>query len=197
VDGEIFSGSGVIEARYRPVPKWMLNGGRIAPTTRGEAIVIEANDRGVFVFLLTGGLAKKAKGQEEKDRIFSPSTAELPIIALRIAPSGGAMNTETIRSLSSIEAIAELSASQLPYLVHFADPGDPGSARRVPLVGGTQNIRLRRATIATTHDPITTEIEKYLPWVADHDSALTAWEAMAERRKRPPVGEPVNLFYWK
>jgi hypothetical protein len=161
-DGQVYSGSGVIEVQYEIPPRWMLGANRVVSRVRGEAITVELGTRGILCALLIGAPPALSGG-------YVANAEAIPLRAFGIAPSIGAIEEEALRKLSSLSARSEMSFSSLPMLVWFSDPNDPKTvALADPSEFGTGFIpgtRLKRAAIETTHDPVTTGIEKKLPWL--------------------------------
>jgi hypothetical protein len=185
LDGQMYSGSGVLEARFWPKSKWTLSGGGIGTDTKGEAVVLEQEgDDDIVLVLLTGSSSREVGG-------FHMTPSAIPVEKFNLAPSIGSMEISTIKSLGSIDARAELSTSDLPFLVLFEDPNNPASA-----IGLTPSrFKLHRATIETTDDAITNVIDRHLPWVTEFESAVTAFEAMSVGRRRLPVMDPRFSFH--
>ena len=87
-----------------------------------------------------------------------------------LTPHGrGAALPENLRRYQTQTLRAELSAEQLPLLVRFRDINDPMTVERVDpgnlaaSFGG--GVSLTRASLETTRDPVTTGIDRRLPWL--------------------------------
>lgn len=100
----------------------------------------------------------------------------MPLREFNLAPSIGALDEGTIRSLGRLSARADIPFARLPLMVAFKDIDDPTSVVQVrpddlSAVFGP-GVRLMRATIETTHGAVTTGIEKRLTWLKNQRGSL-------------------------
>jgi hypothetical protein len=162
VDGKVQTGSGVIEVRYEIPPRWMLGANRVVPSVRGEAVAADLGPYGMVFALLRGVPVEETSG-------YVADAVAIPTSAFGLGGSVGAIEESTVRKLGSIVARAEIPFSALPMLVRFRDLNDPKSVERVypDNLAATlgPHTRLRRVTIETTHDPVTTGIKTKLKWL--------------------------------
>jgi hypothetical protein len=171
----------------------MLGGDGVDSRVKGQAVILQGDDKDekdLLLVLLTGPPSNVYGG-------FSANPADLVVHQFELAQSIGSLNTDTIKSLSSIESKSELSASEMPFVLHLPDANSPASARQAHLDSGERRgeAHLIRAAIETTHDLITTGIENYIPWTPNFDSAVTARRAMAEGGPILDVTDSRSLFY--
>lgn len=154
VDGELKSGSGVIQVAMTPSPS---DG---PPTTvDGEAVVLDLGPRGMLFVLLSG--ADNSGAADITRRTFMPTTG-----------GGEAAN----KALSKARSRVELQPSELPALVTFKDIGDPQTIVHVrpdDLASAFgPGVRFVSATIELTDDPVTRRIDKVLPWLSAANGGL-------------------------
>jgi hypothetical protein len=173
VDGQAKLGSGVIEVTYQKHMSIGAMGRDVSPSFRGEAVILDLGTRGMLFALLMAGSASRS-GPES-------------IVLSTFGMPGGAFpgwDAESLKKLRSLSGKRELPLEDLPMIVRFRDVNDPKSVERIdPLVGKSlgPNARLTRATLeivpagiwplntlGITGEPITTGIEKWLPWISDH-----------------------------
>jgi hypothetical protein len=153
-NGKPVTGSGVIEASYWKIPMFMLSHAEYGSRARGEAVVLDFGDKGMLFALLKGDdihsdanwIARTAFGIERN----SPPDEEL-------------------RKLRSLTGKIDLKFNLLPILVRFRNIDDPKTVERVSpynLAGSLgSGVTLVNATIEIARDPVTTGIEKRLPWL--------------------------------
>ncbi len=168
-DGQSYTGSGVIEVRYDIPPSWLLPGNRVAARHKGEAVVVDLGTRGLLFVVLEGEPIRVSGA-------YSAKPTSMPVKEFNLAPSVGALKEETVRGLGRLNARAEIPFSRLPLMVAFKDINDPRSVVLVrpddlSAVFGP-GVRLLRTTIETTHDAVTTGIEKRLPWLKHQRGSL-------------------------
>lgn len=152
------SGSGVLEVRIHPGPKFLrgLNYGAEAPSVIGEAIAIDLGAQGALVMSL------RSKGN------FGPESLSFPGIIK--TPQSEEEIISFFKEMSQIEASSDLPLERLWTVVSFSNPNDPDTLQVIDLnvisnyLNGT--VKFRSAKIETTHDPVTTGIETELPWIS-------------------------------
>jgi hypothetical protein len=161
VDGKIYSGSGVIEARYEIPPRWMLGANRVVPSVRGEAVVVDLGERGVLFALLRGVPVEESRG-------YVADATAMPLKEFNVTGSGG-VDDSVLRKMGNLKARAEIPPSRLPMMVRFRNLDDPKSVERVNpsdlSASFGLNTRLLRVTIETTRDGVTSGIETRLKWL--------------------------------
>jgi hypothetical protein len=174
VDGQPKTGSGVIELSYQKHVSIGAMGRDVAPAFRGEAVALDLGSRGTLFALLKAG----------SDSRSGPESIVLQTFGF----PGGAFpgwDGENLNKLRNLSGKRDLPLENLPMLVSFRDVRQPKSVERIdPTDIGKNfgpNTKLKRATLeivpagiwplnalGITGDPITTGIEKRLPWISDH-----------------------------
>jgi hypothetical protein len=136
------------------------------PTIRGEALAVDLGARGVLFSLLTIDHARVSAP-------LVPSSAVSPAGLLVASFDGSSIAGVTWRLLYRIRNTRgpfEVPLARLLLLVRFSDVNDPKTVERVdPADLATSfgpGVKLVRATIEITKDPVTTGLEKRLPWLA-------------------------------
>ncbi len=158
-DGKVHTGSGVIEVTFRRHGWSDSQTLGVHPTIRGEAVPVDLGERGTFFVVL--------QKSPDADSVSDP--AYLPLRAFGL--ESGGLTGDKLRRLGSVSARATVPREDLPLMVRFRDVKDPTSVERVD-PGNLEksfgpNVKLVRARIETTRDPITRSIEKQLPWLGD------------------------------
>jgi len=154
VDERVYTGSSVIEVTWECGPK--ISGlGRCAASLGGQAAVIPLGPRGVVVATLRSG------------ETFS---LDEPVDAVWLCASafGYQSSNEELPELPRLTGRRDLSPSNFPRLVWFANPADMKSAQKI----AAQNVasvlgptaRITEAFVEITRDPIVVDIPKMLPW---------------------------------
>jgi hypothetical protein len=170
VDGQPKTGSSVIEVTWRKQPR-IGESPSLIYGSRGEAVVVDLGTRGAMFALLRAG----------DDIRSAPQT----IILRAFDFPGGIFQgppDEALRDFDRLSGKRELPLTSLPMLVRFRDPDDPTTVEQVHPLNmakpfGT-SAKLVRATLeivsagvwpfasyGITGVPITTGIEKRLPWL--------------------------------
>ena len=151
VDDTVQTGSGVLAASFSIAPK-ILPGMGFSSRVRGEAVVVDIGDRGALFLLLKG-------------RSFNSTGQYLPYNFFKIKGSYPAV----IRGLADMEARGEIPFERLPMLVRFRDISDPKTVELVDpndlAASFGPGVNLKRVTIETTKDPVTTGIDERLVWL--------------------------------
>lgn len=177
VDGREVSGSGVIETRWRSQgPLSRLTGRPWSTSVRGEAVVVDLGDRGMFFALLRGDSDRK--GSRDPEHLLSRAFAQRSI---------GSTNSVMLHSMVPSRQPVMLDLSFLPMLVRFRDLADPKSVEKVDptnlAASFGQDVRLSRAMIEIvpagwlvfdwigwpetwSGEPLTSGIEMKLPWLS-------------------------------
>jgi hypothetical protein len=174
VDGQPKQGSGVIEVTYQRHMNIGAMGRDVGASFQGEAVVLDLGNRGALFALLMAG----------SDYRSGPESIVLKTFGL----SGGAFpgwDDASLKKLRSLAGKRELPLDSLPMIVRFRDANDPKSVERIDPTDIAKNFgpdtRLTRATLeivptgiwplnslGITGEPITTGIEKWLPWISRH-----------------------------
>jgi hypothetical protein len=166
VDGAVYSGSSVVQVTYQRVPQWqMLSLPTDSALYVGQAAIVALPDGKAVCLLLSG-------------KLFGKRHYSVPDIANRVITSEGPEKVRDWERLRiSVDTAAGVSGSAgipfelLPVMIVLDDKTEPRTAHifdpqhpeRTLGVGA----RFIGAQIAVTHDPVSTDIEKVLPWVGD------------------------------
>ena len=144
-------------------------GGSYPREIRGEAIAVDLGPRGVLFALLSPDSQRKS----------SQSAENIAQAALGFK-GGNETLLPWIDAAQAQKTKADLSPDILPMLVRFRDINDPKTVERVDpnnlAAAFGQGVRLARASIEITNDPVTTGIEKKIGW----------WFAQAKPPYDPP-----------
>jgi hypothetical protein len=119
--------------------------------TRGEAVVVDLPSGPLFV--LNKGASETLGGVVTY--VLAPGASRNDIGAYVAA-------VRQLARASNGEVKAELPRAEWPMMVRFRDINDPKSVEQV----APAEIGARRIMVETTRDPITTEIERRLSWLA-------------------------------
>ncbi len=126
VEGKGYSGSSVIEVRYRFNPQFMWPvDGLYSLHLFGEAAVVEVGPRSALVAALGGS----SRDQTAVSALFLAGRALQPF-----AKQGAgwyAATLERVRALSQITESVNLTPDNMPLFIWFPDKSDPESGRKV------------------------------------------------------------------
>lgn len=160
-DGQVHSGSSVIEVWYGFNPKWVPPAwGVYNVRIEGQAVLIDLGARGALVAALAGEFYDRTTVTAEylAGRAFLPEARDL---------NGYVPTLERVRKLSRMQGRADLASDNLPALIWFSDPSNLATAKQVApenfasIIGDAT--RLVSAQVEITHDPIVIDIDKKLP----------------------------------
>lgn len=169
VDGQLKSGSGVIEVTYRKQPEIAAQP-ELSIGYIGEAVVLDLGSRGILFALLKAGADSRSSPEWVTLRAFNLPAGSFP----RPVEEG-------VKQVRSLSGKRELPLENLPLLVRFRDINDPMTVERVSPLNIAERFgsgaRLVRATLeivptgiwplnllGITGEPLTTGIEKNLAW---------------------------------
>lgn len=189
VDGKPVSGSGVIEATYAKQPRISPEAGSTASGVRGEAVTLDLGARGLLFAILKAG----------KDSSYRPE-----YIAVQVLVRRDLEDADIITRVRNLRGKAEVPLDKLWMLVRFRDIGDPKSVEAVDPNDLAKNfgtgVKLMRATIEMTDDPVTTGIEKLLPpWFAERrqKKASLDGDTSIARFIKAPLANQIGTGYFK
>lgn len=163
-DGQVHSGSSVIEVKTTFFPKWaagMANGTQYARTIEGQAVFVDLGVRGALIAALAG---------ENYDYSTEPADALGGRAFLSYSPhnvQGYPVTLENVRAISQMQGRADLTADNMPAFLWFPDPANLATAKEVKpadfasVIGDSTH--LVSAQVEITHDPILIDIDKKLP----------------------------------
>ena len=160
------TGSSIVELDWgdQSAMSGFTQGVNWAVSAKGEAVTIDLGSHGLLFALLTAdGTRKESVGEPR----FVPVTFFRDYF-----PTGIEKASEGIRQLDALVRAhpkADIPLDTLPMLVRFGDLADPKSVARVDpndlAASFGPGVKLVRATIEITDDPVTTGIEKRLAWL--------------------------------
>ena len=163
------TGSSIQSVTWTPNPI-LKDGASEHVNMQAEAVAVEVAPGKVLFALLTGPLGPEHMGWVAR-RLFGAKAAD-DYAAIRAARGKGP---------------ADLPTALIPMLVTFKDINDPKTVERVDpnnlAEAFGQGVRLARASIEITNEPVTTGIEKRLPWMGWSSEkwiefARDGWEPM-------------------
>jgi hypothetical protein len=161
-DGEVHTGSSVVELQFRFFPRWLLSKVKrnYNVWVTGQAVLIDLGGRGVLVAALDG-----AGYERGTTAIWLPGCAFLPV-AWKDA-SDSPMTAENQWKVSQLKEPTDLGPACMPAFYWFSSPADLTGAKAVKLaefasvIGGAT--RLVSAQVEITSDPPVIDIDKKLP----------------------------------
>jgi hypothetical protein len=161
-NGDLKTGSSVYQVTTVQYPRWVTLGANHSQTTLvGDAVVLDLDSEHQVVSLL-----KRAQYFTTAfDLVDVPPQAFFGYVRTPTRDS----HVEWSRRLSQMTGRRQLEDRLIPMLVTFMIRNDPKSVRRVfpdnfPAVFGP-HVVFRGAFIELTSDPVTSGIEKELPWL--------------------------------
>jgi hypothetical protein len=152
------SGSSVVQVRYAKQLQLLGASAEWLSTITAEAVVVDLGPRGLLFALLKQGADPRSSPEYIVLRAFGFPHGAMPTPA-----------EEGIARIAALRGRADLSLDSLPMLVRFRDPADPTTVERVDprnlAASFGEGVRLTRAWIEITNDPVTTGIMRLLPWL--------------------------------
>ena len=178
VDGEIATGNGVVEVSHALRPDFLPLMIAVAKRARGEAVALDIRGRGSVYALLRAG----------DDRLSD---------AIHLIPHAWGQSQivrhDDIARLLAIRGKVDLPIDRLPALVRFRDAADPTSAEAVEPndfeASFGPGVRLLRASMEITDDPITWSLPRRLRWLSAGDAGRVATSAWRQGRGVLGVGD--------
>lgn len=164
-------GSGVIENVWTR-NEFDIPRSSVRSRDRGEAVVVDLGSHGLLFALLCGRDRNGSRGS-------SDNMHDLPLEVFQrikaIGPNTGTPGAQ-MRQLIGLKQEAELTQQEIPFLVRFRDIADPATVEKVDPNNLAKSfgagVRLKRATIEITSDPVTKGIEKRLGWLPQYYDKL-------------------------
>jgi hypothetical protein len=161
-NGRTVRGSAVYDTRWAETAFPGLAGGRPWMTIHsGEATYVDLGAPGILFALMTYDPLRIRQG--------SASGPEGLVVAASDSSVGGATR-DLLYRIRDTRGPVDVPLERLPLLLRFRDLNDPTTAERVDpfdlAASFGSGIKLQRASIEMTNDPVTTGIEQKLPWLA-------------------------------
>jgi hypothetical protein len=152
------TGTGVIQTIWK---RSAIPGAALMPESHGQAVMVDLGARGVLFATLVD--RSQGLGGSPSNRSSLPLNV---LHARKLIDWGAAMFSQ----MESIKARFTLKVEEIPLLVRFRDLDSPDSVEPVDPDDFSARfgpgVRLKSAIFETTRDPVTTGIEKTLPWVS-------------------------------
>ena len=179
-------GSSVLQTKLVQFPYWFtLGNNTYLVQVKGEAVFVDlGNGRNLVALLALGPGAEDGRAS-----LFAPRSF------FQIKNDVYPELTWT-RELSTMTGRREYAGDKRPTLVTFGDLNDPATVREVPFNTPASvlgdDVRSVQAWIELTKDPVTSGLEKKLPWIGDFDSARTV--RLILNNDRAGTATPLDLF---
>lgn len=154
VEGQIRSGSSVIEVRVSKQPIFLPGVNKLEYADRGEAVFVDLGAGRNIVALLASGPYAEAAG----------FTAFIVTRHFNLNLS----DDSQLASLPALRGQWELANDNLPTLVTFSDAADPATLKLIRPTELTfgPSVHWRGVSVELTTDAVTYTIESKLPWVS-------------------------------
>jgi hypothetical protein len=127
---------------------------------KGEAVVVDLGEKGLLFVLLTRDPSRR-RTSDSPWGLFEYANRNL------FDPVG--VTAAAFDRMASNRATVTLDALHMPMMVRFRDVNDPTSAELVDPehldASFGSGVKYSQASIAITDDPVTTGIERWLPWI--------------------------------
>jgi len=157
VDGQVTSGSSVIETHWTAQPAGLVGGKPFSVRVFGEAVYVDLGSRGPLIVTLFGDNIRERAST-------SRSAHELALVAFGLRRDHAGLD-----ALQRRRGRVELPIEALPLLITFTDVRDPRTIRaftpaEVPSVFGP-DVQLRSASVELTDAPMSRSLADALPWL--------------------------------
>ena len=162
--GKIYAGTGVIASVFGNDPIPFSTRG--SSYFRGEAVAVDVGELGTLFLLLAG------RDKDGKPTSIAPGRRLLiPVLSPQLDQDTPGNNLDLGRALARMTPRkADVPMEHIPFLVRFRDINNPKSVEAVVpnnlAAQFGEGTRLMRVMIELTDDPVTTGIEKRLPWLS-------------------------------
>ena len=156
VDGQVKSGSSVIEVNLTKQPQWFVPL-PISIKVVGEAVFVDLGEgRNVLALLASGPVGSSYPSE--------------------IVPRHFPFEAHDLRKLSGLSGTWSLSRDHLPMFVTLSDLSDPRSARVLdPNLFEEEfgaPVKLKDVVVQITRDPVTRGITTLIPWIGNYSSEV-------------------------
>jgi hypothetical protein len=177
-DGEILTGSGVIEVSWQKQPKILPQVLEWTESVRGQTVPVDLGRHGLLLAVLAGAGPRELWGAAAPYLAMRAFAGKVPGLQ-PLLPSwrGPGLGMYPPREGAAIVAWlpdgsrAALDADSMPQLVWLPDPNDRSTARPVPpselSSAIAPGVRLRGMAVEITRDRVTTGLGKRLPWLGE------------------------------
>jgi hypothetical protein len=166
VDGKPLTGAGVIEVSYRRNPQFLPDMQPVAAAAYGQAVMLDLGLSGMLFAVL--------------ESQFSDGVRADHLISSAWWNENYSPKPERFEQLSALRGKKNLRFDQLPLLVKFATPSRPLTAEVVDphnlAASFGPGVELQSASIEIVDAPVTTGIEKRLPWLDDKTAPQKLFE---------------------
>jgi hypothetical protein len=163
-NGTLHQGQGVVKVIFQSMGWFLMdNTPQWAIGAEGEAFPVDLGPRGILFVLLSndrGRVRSCDAGRGAMACYFNFLVNDLP---------NGAKSIAKMDALGASHAASDITPDSLPMLAWFRDINDP---RTVEIVDPNHleasfgpGVKIVKAHAEITHDPVTTGIEKRIPWV--------------------------------
>ena len=166
-NGHAVRGSAVYETRWGGVGEYfpslnVLAGGRPwQPIYSGYATYVDLGAPSILFALMTYDPLRSRQGSAQN---------AAGLLSAGFGSSIGGMTWDLLYRIRDTRGPVDVPIGALPLLVRFRDLNDPATVERVDpfdlAASFGPGVKLQRATIEITNDPVTTGIEQKLPWLA-------------------------------
>lgn len=183
-------GSGVLQVHafdYRG-----LAGDRGGAETYGEAVAVDLGPRGSLFALLK---------REYTGRSYTDEFSADVLARAHHVERGRGNYVPFARRVAAIADVVEVHPADLPMLVRFRDINNPATVEKVDPNNLAKSfgagVKLQRATLQITSDPVTTGIEKRLGWLDGLKTGTITGLTMFDPAKPDPINylEAVTFRY--
>lgn len=171
VDGEVKSGSAVIESIWQKQPK-IGEMRQWSTRARSGGPIVDLDDKGVIAVALRATYFRWHENLKSAKPVLA---SRIPLIAFAKKLYEGEQRgtflerEEILRRLSKLNSTAQLKENKLPGFIWFPDPDEPNSASPIypdefeRVLG--KGIRFRRVTITMTNAPIENQLDQTFLWL--------------------------------
>jgi hypothetical protein len=177
------SGSSVFEVSAQKQLTLTAETRPLLAAIKGQAVIVDLPEGPIFVLLR----------MHQGSRFDSLESAATFGLAPEIQPTDWRSFWKATKLLSRFwtSRSSELPPDEWPYVVRFRDVRDPTTIEEVP----PSKVGIKEIRIKTTHDAVTTGIEKRLPWLPSQRGALVKDIAGSFNRDRPIATKLIELDF--
>jgi len=181
-------GSGVL--KVWAAISYSITGKHLGGDTNGEAVAVDLGPRGLLFALL------KREGRSGRLDELSGDV----MLRAGLTTYENETYVHFTREVAAIRGVIEVLPEELPMLVRFRDIADPATVEKVDPehldVSFGAGVRLKRATIEITSDPVTTGIEKRLGWLPRLHGSIATMQGI-ELPYTHLLNQLTNISFWE